>query len=356
MIMGKRVTLQEIADALGLSRNTVSRALNNTGVVSAETRNKICQTAISMGYKQFNMTGLANSSATLIGSDAKQATSLDKTEIALFTQAFPGNSHSGNKLLEAFQHKIDTLGYKLSINIIRDYEINNLCFPTNINIDNVAGILCMELFSETYCEFLCGCGIPLLFVDTPITRSCSLAADVLYMENLSSVYHMLDNMIESGSKKISFVGDRFHCQSFYERWQAYVSVLADKNIPIDSSCCILADDSNPYSDANWLGQQIEALPYMPDLFFCANDFLAMSMMKALRLLGKKVPKDIRICGFDDAPEAILMEPSLTTIKIHSSSMGYIAAELLLSRIANPLMPYKKTYIETDIMYRDSTKS
>jgi LacI family transcriptional regulator len=80
----------------------------------------------------------------------------------------------------------------------------------------------------------------------------------------------------------------------------------------------------------------------------------MSTLKALRLLGKKVPRDVRICGFDDAPESTLMEPSLTTIKIHSSSMGYTAAELLLSRIANPHMPYKKTYIETDIMFRDST--
>ncbi|MBP3727645.1 MAG: substrate-binding domain-containing protein [Pseudobutyrivibrio sp.] len=63
---------------------------------------------------------------------------------------------------------------------------------------------------------------------------------------------------------------------------------------------------------------------------------------------------MRVCGFDDAPEASLIEPGLTTIKIHSSSMGYTAAELLLARIANPAMPYKKTYIETDIMYREST--
>ena len=94
---------------------------------------------------------------------------------------------------------------------------------------------------------------------------------------------------------------------------------------------------------------------MPDLFFCANDFLAMSVLKALRLLGKDAPTDVKLCGFDDAPEAALLEPSLTTVKIHSSSMGYTAAEILLSRIANPLMPYKKTYIETDVIYRDSTK-
>ena len=350
--MGNRVTLQEIADALGLSRNTVSRALNNTGNVSPETRNKICQTALSMGYKQFNMAGI---SQPMSNKDVSSKLPVDRTEIALFTQAFPGSSHSGNKILDAFQHKIDAIGYKLSINIIRDYEINNLCFPTNINVDNIAGILCMEMFSEKYCDFLCKQNLPLLFVDTPLSQRCFLNADVLYMENLSSVYHMLETMIDNGCKKIGFVGDRFHCQSFYERWQAYVSVLADKGLSLDMDICILADDSNPYSDTNWLSEQIASLKELPDLFFCANDFLAMSMIKALRLLGKSVPNEIRICGFDDAPEANLIEPSLTTIKIHSSSMGYTAAELLLSRITNPAMPYKKTYIETDIMYRESTK-
>ena len=346
--MSNRVTLQEIADSLGLSRNTVSRALNNTGNVSANTRNKICQAALAMGYKQFVS---ADSIAPL--SESPSLTPGAKSEIALFTQAFPGNSHSGTKMLEAFHHKIDALGYKLSINIIRDYEISNLCFPANINLENIAGIICMELFSIPYCEFLCKQGIPLLFVDTPITQKSTINADVLLMENLSSVYHMLDSMIGAGNKRISFVGDRYHCQSFYERWQAYVSVLADNHLSVDANSCILAEDSSPYSDAQWLSQQIAALPAMPDLFFCANDFLAMSVLKALRLLGKKIPEEVRICGFDDAPESTLTEPSLTTVKIHSSSMGYTAAELLLSRIANPYIPFKKTYIETDIIYRAS---
>ncbi|MBQ2318234.1 MAG: LacI family DNA-binding transcriptional regulator, partial [Lachnospiraceae bacterium] len=58
--MGNRVTLQEIADALGISRNTVSRALNNTGNVSSATRNKICQAALAMGYKQFQSPEVAS--------------------------------------------------------------------------------------------------------------------------------------------------------------------------------------------------------------------------------------------------------------------------------------------------------
>ncbi len=348
--MSNRVTLQEIADSLGISRNTVSRALNNTGNVSASTRNKICQTALAMGYKQF-----VSSDQSPLATNTTLPVPNDKTEIALFTHSFPGSSHSGNKLLEAFQHKIDTLGYRITINIIRDYEIENLCFPANIDIENIAGILCIELFDQGYSEFLCSQNIPILFIDTPLTNHCDLQADILYMENVTSVYRLVDSFIKTGKKNIAFLGDRFHCQSFYERWQAYVSALTDNGISVDINNCILDEDSSPYSDPAWISQRISSLKTIPEVFFCANDFLAMSTLRALRLMGKKVPEDVSVCGFDNAPESSLVEPALTTVQIHSSSMGYTAAELLLARIANPNMPYKKTYIETDIIMRDSTK-
>jgi LacI family transcriptional regulator len=348
--MGSRVTLQEIADALGISRNTVSRALNNNGTVSAETRKKICQTAIEMGYKQFQQTSPVPANNT----DGYELPS-DKTEIALFTNAFPGSSHSATKLLETFQYKVNSFGFKLSINIIRENEIANLCLPANLNTDGLAGIICIELFSKEYADFLCKQDIPLLFVDTHVTNHGTWNADLLYMENISSVYNMLDSLVNAGHTNISFIGDRFHCQSFYERWQAYVSVLADHNLKLELNKCILDDDSNPYADINWLCDRLGTIEKLPDVFFCANDFLAVTTMKALQKLGKNVPSDIRICGFDDAPEATLVEPNLTTIRIHSSSMGYTAADLLLSRIANPNMPYRKTYIRTDVIFRDSTK-
>ncbi len=351
-IMGNRVTLQEIADALGISRNTVSRALNNTGSVSDETRKKICQTAQAMGYKQFQMFY----PSSIQPSDAAEALPIGKkNEIALFTHAFPGNSHSGAKLLEAFQHKIDTLGYRLTINIIRDYEIENLCLPNNFRKDKVAGILCIELFSREYSEFLCKQDIPTLFIDSPLLWTCDLSADILLAESLYNVYQLLDDLIKSGNKKIAYVGDKLHCQSFYERWQAYISVLTDNGLYSGSNLSILDDDSAPYSDTKWLCKRIQELNEFPDVFFCANDFLAMSTIKALKALGKSVPEDVLVCGFDDAPEAAIFDPGLTTIKIPSCSMGYTAAELLLSRIQNPSAPYRKTYIKTEIIKRESTK-
>lgn len=347
--MNNKITLQDIADALGISRNTVSRALNNTGIVSDATRDKIFQKAAEMGYKQFPMV----SSVTETAVPPAPGTA---NEIALFTQSFPGSSHFGTKLLDSFQKKIGDFGYKLSIYIIRDSEIEQLCFPANFNQEHTSGIICLELFSEAYSDFVCRQNLPVLFVDTVFNHNdLNLQADLLYMENHTSVYLMLKELIQDGCKSISFIGDRFHCQSFYERWKTYCAVLADHNIAVNVENSILDPDSSPYGDVNWLGQRIKSLPGLPDVFFCANDYLAICTLKALKYNNIAVPDDVLLCGFDDAPESVIVEPAITTVRIPSDSMGYIAAELLMSRISHPSMPYRTTYVKTDIMYRDSTR-
>lgn len=130
--------------------------------------------------------------------------------------------------------------------------------------------------------------------------------------------------------------------------------MREQHRPIHEQECILDDDSNPYYDVEWLSNRIRHLPFLPDAFFCANDYLAVCMVKALKKLNVSIPSDIMICGFDDAPEATIITPPLTTVCIPSRSMGYIASELLLSRIKHPDMPYRTTYVKTDVVFRAST--
>lgn len=346
--MSNKVTLQDIADALGLSRNTVSRAINNSDSIAEATKKKIFQKAAEMGYKQFNL-------ISPFTEPASPPLASGANEIALFTHSLPGNSHFGAKLLDTFQKKVSESGYKFSIYTIGDFEIDQLCFPANFNPTHTAGILCLELFSETYSDFLCNQEIPLLFVDTVFNHGdLNLQADLLYMENQTSVYLMLKKLIHDGYRNISFIGDRFHCQSFYERWKSYCAVMADHNIPINTDTNILDSDSNPYADTDWLARRIKQLPSLPDVFFCANDFLAISTLKVLKSMNISVPNDVMLCGFDNAPESVIVEPTLTTIEIPSRSMGFIAADLLISRISHPNMPYRTTHVKTDIIYRDST--
>ena len=342
----KRITDQDIADELNISRNTVSKALNNTGSLAESTKSKIIEKAIEMGYKQFAYLN--------ISSDKFQKNNESKN-IALFTSSMPNSSHFGFNLLSGFEKRLSNEGYNLSIHMIREAEINNLCLPNNFTLDSASGIVCIEMFNKSYSNFLCSLDIPTLFVDSePLLHISPLKSDVLLMENYKSIYTLTKKLIDNNRKNISFVGDINHCQSFYERFQGYRDALLDSNITANPEMSILADDTNPYFNAQWLADRIDELPVQPDAFVCTNDFIAISIIRALKLKGLSIPDDISVCGFDDSSESKLIEPHLTTVHIPSYEMGSIAADMLLNRIDNPSSPFKTMYVNTDIIYRDST--
>ena len=98
---------------------------------------------------------------------------------------------------------------------------------------------------------------------------------------------------------------------------------------------------------------IQNLKELPDVFVCANDFIAFDLMQILRQLNIQVPEDICLCGFDDSPAAKLITPPLTSIHIHNEILGVCAIDLLLSRIKDPTLNYRTVYTETNIVYRES---
>ena len=343
--MAKKVTIQDIADELHLSRNTISKAINNTGNVAPETKNIIFKKAAEMGYKQFPIlqAGLSSPMAT------------STREIALFTKTVPNSQPLTSALIDSFQKKISMLGYRLIIYILRDDVISSLTFPENFSLEKTTAILCTELFDKRYTEFICSQNIPTLFIDSfANVNNEKLPTSLMLMENTNSVSEIMQHLFESGCEKIGFVGDNMHCQSFYERWKAYQAAMKAHKVKDYKDYSILADDKSPYNDALWLSEQIKSLKALPDAFVCANDYLAICTIKALRQLGYQIPRDIKIAGFDNSNESDIIDPALTTVTIYGKQMGYMATEILLSRVKYPDIPNSTTYVNTDVIFRKST--
>ena len=105
----------------------------------------------------------------------------------------------------------------------------------------------------------------------------------------------------------------------------------------------------------YLAGCFQSLSRLPEVFICANDFVALDALQALKKSGYSVPDDVWLCGFDDSPESKIVTPSLTTIHIHSQIMGFSAFNLLMSRINEPSLNYRTVHTETDLIYRESTE-
>ena len=335
------MTIQDIADNLGLSRNTVSKALNNTGVLADETRRRILEKAAEMGYSRF-----------IYVQQDSPAQRGEVKELALITQNMPYGSHFGTYALNTFQEKISQNSFRLSMFPARTEEIRALQLPLGLDKDNIEGIVCMELFDPDYIEMLGSLGLPLLFIDTAYDTDFSqIDADFLLMENHASVFGLTDTLIQNGLQRLAFAGDYRHCRSFFERYQGFLDALQTNGLaPVNTQF----SDKVTFSDHKLLEEAVKRLLVLPDVFVCANDFVAIDLIRALKKQGIRIPEDVRIAGFDNAAESRIIEPHVTTIDIPSSKMGYIAADLLLSRIADPEIPYRITHVRTTVKYREST--
>ena len=347
----KRTTIQDIADALGISRNTVSKAINNSEGLADATREKILQKAVEMGYKQFSYV------ASLKGSDAPRFAPAGARErpgtageIALFTANLALlSNHFAIPLLDRFKQEISQLGYTLKIYKADRENLAQHTLPATFSIEQASAILCIEMFDWAYDEMLCGLGLPVLFVDGPNKRSGdSLPADQLYMENITGITKLVNEMLRKGKRKIGFIGDYEHCQSFFERYTAFRSAMTLAGVPVDETFCIKSNSTD-------MDIPLAALPELPEMFICANDFIAVDVMQALRKLGKSVPEDILLCGFDDAPESRIMTPALTTVHIHTQIMALTAVDLLLTRMKEPALDYRTVYTATELICRESTR-
>lgn len=343
----KRVTLQDIANELGISRNTVSKAINNSDGIAAATRDKILQKAVEMDYKQFSYVN------SIMGSD--EMTSLSEPpqyqgEIALLTSTFLTQSHFSSTMLDKFQREISQAGFTMNTHRVTKENLRTKTLPYTFRKDLVKAVLCIEMFDYDYDKMICELNVPVLFVDGPVKKDgYSLPADQLYMDNTTEITRFVNDMLAAGKTRIGFVGNYNHCQSFYERYAAFRMAMLMADVPVDERYIFCSNRADEFIET------ISVLEELPDVFICANDFLAGDLIRNLFAIGKSVPEDVLVLGFDNSPESRMFRPALSTIHIHTQVMAFAAMQLLISRKNEPSLDARIVHTETELIYRDSTR-
>lgn len=346
-----KITINQIAEELNLSRNTISKVLNKKGGVSEKTKQMVIEKARQMGYKQadFSLTGREHD-----GEGGKRRQS-EKRKLLLVTSRIPINEHFGVRALESFQEEINTRGYSLDIAVVTRQEIRERRLPRGIEDEETDGLICIEMFDRDYSSFLCEYGKPILFMDAAVGLDESYPnMDLILMENRHSVEALMESMLSKSCRKFGFVGDKKHCRSFFERWEACNNVLKQVGITDFQKYSICDTDQEKYHEYRWLHQRVNELAGLPEVFFCANDQIGVTLIRALREMKISVPDEVKVIGFDDMPAAAISNPTLTTVRINSAAIGEIAADLILSRIRNPKLPSRYTYVQTVPIFREST--
>ncbi|MGZ0041310.1 LacI family DNA-binding transcriptional regulator [Paenibacillus ottowii] len=335
--MAEKVTVQDIADAMGLSRNTISKALNNHPQIPEGTKKKVIQKAAEMKYKNYSFMNGGN--------------------IALLTRADINAISFYSETIKGMETSLRAEGFNLILSLVNPGDIYSCTLPPNINHSNVNGIVCIEIFQEAYIKTILNTGIPTVFIDfLPESLNSPHKFDILLMENHRTTYNLTRSLIGRGHSEIGFIGDHNHCRSFYERWLGYDQALRMHHASSGETFSITLEDNKPYLSAEWMLEQLKQLPKLPTAFVCANDDIGISVIRALKELHIDVPGQIEVTGFDDIANAKIIDPPLTTIHTYPYGLGTRVVESLLARLEQPDRRNETIHLETCIVQRGSTKS
>jgi len=339
--MGK-VTIQDIAKKMNLSRNTVSKALSNQESVAYVTRLAVIKKAVEMGYVKLSPQVLREYNKGY-ESDIKTIAVIGRNEISVFW----------NSIIMGISDEVSRFGYKLQLSFINENDEEELRLPENTK--EADGIILMSVFSRNYIMKIMDTALPIIFLDAPEdVERFTAYGDIIYYEGKSSVRRLTEHLLEQGLTKIGFIGDVTYCKNIKERYLGFLDAMHSARVAVDEQFVFVEHKKSRYYDISEIEGILSSLGHMPEAFVCANDAIALDVIRCLKKMGYNVPRDVAVTGYDDLEAIAQLDPFITTVHVSNLNLGSRLIQQLLWRMEHPDYPREMIYVEGTLLYRGST--
>jgi len=337
--MRKRVKISDIAGRSSVSLSTVSLVLNNKPGVSAETRARVLQVAAELGYP------LKPTTAPAQGNHLTSVGMVVKIDPDILPQANPFYSKVIMGIEDACRRKgINLLFTSLPV----DEDNHPVEVPPLLYNDIADGLLMVGTFlDETITSVSGRRPPPIVLVDG---YSEAENYDMVVSDNFRAAYQAVEYLIKKGHRHIGLLGSDDRCfPSLMDRRNGYLRALKENYIGDVYTSNFNINKSKGYQET------IQLLADHPHLtaLFCVNDDVAGAAIRAVQSLGKRVPEDISIIGYDDTYIAANAQPALTTMHVDTIAMGRAAVHLLSLRLENPESARMTLTIHPTLVERES---
>jgi LacI family transcriptional regulator len=324
------VTMRDVAHKAGVSINTVSRVVNGYGEVSEATRQRVLAAIEELGFRPNVVArSLVSGKSQSVGLIIPQITDPFFPEVVLGVESI------------ARQH-----GYSVLLCNTNESPQQELEYVDVLSAKQVDGIiLCgSRLDAEQLSSVAAHHRVAVLTSRRP--RS----AAVISIQGEQGLFEITSHLIRLGHRKIGHVGFTFGSGS--ERADGYRRALREHGLADDENLVVFSPRAHieiAHTSALRLLQQAPEITAIT----CFNDLVAIGVMRACRELGRRVPDDVAVVGFDDIDLASLVTPALTTMHIARFHLGEMVMELMLRVIADSGTHEELLYVEPKLVVRDS---
>jgi LacI family transcriptional regulator len=341
----KKVTIQDVARELNLSRNTVARALNNSETVAYETRYMVIEKACEMGYLKVSPSVLNEFRLHGDRGEPKTILVIARREISVFW----------NSIIMGISDLLNQNGCRLRFDFVSEEDERKLVLPPDFR-EEVDGIILISVFSLEYLEEILKKELPTVCLDFPASLDkTEYPVDVVVSEGMESVRAITKQLVRQGLTRIGFVGDISYCRTIRDRYVGYTAGLAECGVKPQEDAVATAHLPGRYYMPEDIEAYLNGLSHMPEAIVCANDAIAFLVVKALRKRGIAVPKDVAVTGFDNQEEIAKMDAFLTTVRVGNTRLGKRLACQLLFRMQHTELPPEVVTVDTKVVYRESSE-
>ena len=319
----KRISLKDLAHELGVSIATVSRALRNSPEIGQEMQMKVKELAKRLNYRPNPF-----------------AQSLRKEGPRIIGVVVPNLvTHFYAAVLDGIEDEARRAGYSvISSNSHESCEdemraIDNF---VNLHVEGIIASVSQNTTDYSHFEKVSKMGIPLVFFG----RTClpDLFSSVTANGDVAA-QKATQHLIETGSRRIAFLGGPNHLDMVKRRKHGYLEALRDNRIPIDRELVVCNRiDFDLVVEAT---KQLLQIENRPDAILAVNDTVTFAAFNAVKEMGLRIPEDVALIGFTDDQHARYVTPQMSAIEDQSYKMGCVAYDLLQKSISGDPNKYKK---------------
>jgi LacI family transcriptional regulator len=320
----RRPTMTDVAKAAGVSQSTVSMVLNNmSGArLSDTTRAKVLSVAVDLGYR------LPRRESAEIGPRSTEAPGPRRNLIGylvdeISTSPHPVVSVDGARDA-AWEHDC-----VVSVHVTRSNAAQEAAAIAALKAHpQLLGVVYSTIFTRA-------ASVPEALLDVPtVLLNCHdehHKLPTIVPGEVAGGHAGTDHLIAAGHTRIGFINGEPWMEAAKDRLKGYRRALATADLPFDPA---LVRDGDWMSGGGFDGtRSLMSLARPPTAIFCANDLMALGALEALAQLGKKVPDDVSVLGYDDQEISRHTHPPLTTMVLPNYEMGRAAVEALLAEAA-----------------------
>lgn len=326
-----KITISHIANSLGISNMSVSRALSGQTGVSEELRNKVLRKAKELKYtkcKKFNNVTNVNI-------------------LVLHKKSLVDDSSNFSNKVQGIEKALQETGAEYNLEFVDKDRQDKLYLPYKLSNEiHYDGVILLGRFTRKYADF----------INTKINNlvfytgySPSYDYDSVWFNFNNSAYKQCEYLIKNNHKNIGYLGNMNKFKN-KEMLTGIITCLEDYGIEIKNEFFI--DMKNIYMD-----KIIKLLSEKnrPTAIICETDFVALELIKILHNIRITVPEDVSVIGTGNTQISALSIPSLTSIDLNIEYSCKTAVDLLLKKINNPYKPQENIRIYTTLVERDSVK-